>query len=320
MPDPPPWDPRAAEPERRLTPGDRSVGRLMLGALVVALAVAGGVAVAGLMLKAQIPTHLVPDTYVGAQREQVEADAADHEWTVEVSETRQDGTQPGQVLATDPPAGTELKEGKTITLTVSLGPTLVPVPGDIVGADEDDATEALQAVGFVVQPVPQPDDNVDEGVVIGFTDGDPPPEGLPKGSTVRLTVSTGRKIAVPDVSGLSAGDAVAQIEGLGLTTEPRGQHATGGEQAGTVIATDPPAGSLVEPSSTVVVLVAVDQTTVPNVRGKTLEEATAAIEGAGLVVGDTFGNERGRVAFVTPFEGSAVDPGTRVTLIFRRRD
>jgi serine/threonine-protein kinase len=319
-PVPPPWDPRAADAERRLTPGDRSVGRLMLGALVVALAVAAGVAVAALMLQAQIPSHLVPDTYVGAQREQVESDAAQQGWKVKVSETRQDGTQPGQVLATDPAAGTELKEGKTITLTVSLGPTLVPVPPDIVGADEDDATEALQAAGFLVQPVRQPDDNVDEGVVIGFTDGDPPPEGLPKGSTVRLTVSTGRKIEVPDVSGQSAGDAVAQLEGLGLSTEPRGQHPTNGEQAGTVIGTDPPAGSLVDPSSRVVVLVAVDQTTVPNVRGMTLEEATAAIEGAGLVVGGTSGNERGRVAFVLPLEGSRVEPGSEVTLVFRRRD
>jgi eukaryotic-like serine/threonine-protein kinase len=262
---------------------------------------------------------VVPDTYVGAQREQVESDAAQNGWKVKVDETRQDGTQPGQVLATDPAAGTELEEGKTIRLTVSLGATLVPVPDDIVGADEDDAADALEAVGFVVQPVRQPDDNVDEGVVIGFTDGDPPPEGLPKGSTVRLTVSTGRKIEVPDVSGQAAGDAIAQLEGLGLTTEPRGQHPTNGEQAGSVIGTDPPAGSLVEPGSRVAVLVAVDQTTVPNVRGMSLEQATAAIEAAGLVVGDTFGNRDGRVMFATPFEGSQVEPGTEVTLIFRGR-
>jgi serine/threonine-protein kinase len=292
----------------------------MLGALVVAVAVAAGVGVAAFMLKAQIPSHVVPDTYVGAQRQQAESDAAAQGWKVKVDETRQDGTQAGQVLATDPPAGTELKEGRTITLTVSLGPTLVPVPGDIVGADEDDATEALQAAGFVVQPVRQPDDNVDEGVVIGFTDGDPPPEGLPKGSTVRLTVSTGRKIEVPDVSGQSAGDAVAQLEGLGLTTESRGQHSTNGEQAGTVIGTDPPPGELVEPGSRVVVLVAVDQITVPDVRGMTLEEATAAIEGAGLVVGHIDGNERGRVFLSSPFAGAEVEPGTRVRLIFTRRD
>jgi serine/threonine-protein kinase len=133
-------------------------------------------------------------------------------------------------------------------------------------------------------------------------------------------VSTGHKIEVPDVSGQSAGDAVAQLEGLGLTTESRGQHATNGEQAGTVLGTDPPAGELVEPGSRVVVLVAVDQATVPNVQGMRLEEATAAIEGAGLVVGDIVGNERGRVFLTMPFAGSQVEPGTRVRLILGRRD
>jgi serine/threonine-protein kinase len=318
-PVPPPWDPRAAEPGRRLSPGDRSVGRLMLGALVVALAVAAGVGVAAFMFKSQLPSHVVPNTYVGATRDQVESDARQKGWHVRFEETRQDGTQPDQVLATEPAAGTELQEGKTIKVTVSLGPTLVPVPGDIVGADEDGATDALEAVGFVVQPVRQPDENVDEGVVIGFTDGDPPAEGLPKGSTVRLTVSTGDKIGVPDVSGQAAGDAVAQLTGLGLATEQRGQHSPNGEPDGSVLGTDPPAGTLVEPGSRVVVVVQVDQVTVPRVRGMSLEDATAAIEGAGLVVGDTFGNADGRVAFVTPFEGSQVAPGTQVTLIFRRR-
>ena len=38
------------------------------------------------------------------------------------------GTEPDEVVAQRPKSGTELEEGKTVTLTVSLGNTLVTVP------------------------------------------------------------------------------------------------------------------------------------------------------------------------------------------------
>ena len=72
------------------------------------------------------------------------------------------------MLATRPEPGSQLRENKTLVLQVSLGPTLVPVPGDLAGRSDEDAAAALEAAGLVAEIVPQADDEVDEGTVIGF--------------------------------------------------------------------------------------------------------------------------------------------------------
>ena len=74
-------------------------------------------------------------------------------WTIERTETRQDGTVPGQILAQDPAAGTQLKEGDPVKITVSLGPTLVPLPPELVGKPIAEAQAELQAAGFLLGEV-----------------------------------------------------------------------------------------------------------------------------------------------------------------------
>jgi eukaryotic-like serine/threonine-protein kinase len=312
----PPWD--AAGPRPRLTPGDRSVRRLMLGALVVALAIAAGAVASGLYVRAQTPTHTVPTSLIGATRQQVVDGVARFHWHIETKEVRKDGTKPDEVLATSPKPGTELAEGKTLTLTVSLGPTLVDVPTNLVGASESQAVEALAAAGLSGQADRQPSDTVPEGVVMGFVGGKPPPAQLPKGSTIKLVVSAGRKVEIPDVAGMDNAQASAQLQGLGLQVELRGQPPSDGQQPGQVISTDPGAGSTVDPGSTVVVLVAVDRLQVPDLRGMDRDEAREALEDAGLELGRTLGRDNGgKVVFQSPGPGSQAEPGTRVSVILR---
>jgi beta-lactam-binding protein with PASTA domain len=52
----------------------------------------------------------------------------------------------------------------------------------------------------------------------------------------------------------------------------------------------------------------------------TREEATDAIEGAGLEVGHILGDRDGRVVFTAPAPGSQVELGSKVNLIMRRGD
>ena len=54
----------------------------------------------------------------------------------------------GFVISQDPPAGTTLFKGDTVTLTVSQGPPMVTVPPGLVGANADDAKAALEALGL----------------------------------------------------------------------------------------------------------------------------------------------------------------------------
>jgi len=311
----PPW---AGDDEPRgLSPGDRSARRLMLGALVVVLAVVLGVVGGWAWMQANVPSHEVP-ALIGAQKAQALEEVGRFGWAIEIEETRRDGSEPGEVLATRPKPGSQLRENKTLVLQVSLGPTLVPVPGDLAGRSEEDATAALEAAGLVAEIVPQADDEVDEGTVIGFA-GDAPPAELPRGSTVRLAVSSGDdEVEVPDVEGMTYAAAVEELEGLGLAAEPRGERRSGDREVGEVVRTDPEEGDEVDVGSTVVVVVAIDRVRVPEVEGMSAEDARASVEGAGLTVGNVLGPDDGIVFLTVPGIGAEMEVGASVDLIMRR--
>jgi beta-lactam-binding protein with PASTA domain/tRNA A-37 threonylcarbamoyl transferase component Bud32 len=321
-PAPRPWDTGHLEPRRGLSAGDRGVRRLMLGALVVAMAVVFGVVGAAAYMQASIPSHTVP-ALVNSQYNDALKLVEPYSWDVEVEPTRQDGTVAGQVLASDPEAGTELKEGKTLKLTVSDGPTLVQPPEGLVGVTQEEATAMLAAVELGVEFVPQQDDNAPEGTVLGFADNGPDPAGYPKGSRVRLLVASDDEPEIPDLVGVPYQDAVDRLVGLGLTPELEAREPRDGEQPGTVMSTDPEAGTEVEQGDTVRVLVAVDNVMVPSVTGMTLDQARATLQANGLEAGRVIGSDRGTVLFTLPGAGSEVDLGTRVDIVTnggRRRD
>ena len=319
-PPPRPWDTGHLEPRRGLSAGDRSVRRLILSALVVGAAVAIGIGAAAYYMQAQVPSHTVPATLVGAQFDDAVNAVEPFGWEVEAERTRQDGTQPGQVLASDPAAGEKLKEGRTLTLTVSDGPTLVAVPGNLLGMTEEDARATLEGVGLQAAFVPADGGDAEEGTIIGFADGQPPAEGLPKGTTVKLQVATDDDVDIPDLVGDPYQEAVDELEALGLVVTVVGQRPEEDQEPGTVVRTDPPEGTEVQPGAAVQVVVAVDTVTVPQLTGKSVEEARSELEDMGLSVGNVLGHQRGRVLFTAPGAGAEVDVGTAITLITRGRD
>jgi serine/threonine-protein kinase len=56
----------------------------------------------------------------------------------------------GQVIGTDPPAGTAVPKGGTVNLVISLGRQPISVP-EVVGQSAADASDTLEAAGFVVR-------------------------------------------------------------------------------------------------------------------------------------------------------------------------
>ena len=303
------------EPADGLSRGDRSARRLMLGAAVVVLAAALGVIGGWSYLQSQVPAHTVPDSLIGMQRRDVEGAVRDFNWDVVFEETRQDGTEPGQVLETRPAGGASLKEGSKLTVVVSQGATLVDLPADLVGMTGDDARAALEEVDLVAALIPEPSDDVEEGIVTGFVDGEPPDQ-VAKGSTVSLFVSSGPDLEIPDLEGASYADAAAELEAMGLATEAESER-DDDREPGEVIRTEPGAGTVVEEGDTIVIVVAVDQVEVPDVEGKKLDDAIEAIEDAGLTVGTVVGPEGGRVLTSWPFEGTEVETGSTVDLVLR---
>ncbi len=308
----PPHTPPAGTPA--LSAGDRSARRLMLGALVVAVAVAIGVVGSWVYIDSQVPSHAVPEQLVGAQQDQALDMIGGNGWDIVTRRDYYDGTQEGEIVRTVPEPGSALREGETLTLHVSLGPPLVSVPQDLVGLSQEDAEARLATAGLQADVQRQPSDEVDAGIVIAL--GEDVAGQAPRGSSVPLIVSAGRdEPEIPDLEGEQYQDAVAELEALGLEVELDFRPARGSREEGEVIRTDPDEGEEVDQGTTVLVVVAGGRVTVPDVEGATLEDARATLEDADLNVGMVFGPGDGQVQETVPLIDTEVDPGTAIDLV-----
>ncbi len=159
---------------------------------------------------------------------------------------------PDTVLGQTPPGNTKVDKGSTVTLRISQGQEDVRVPS-VVGQDEDRARSTLEDLGFEVRTTQQASDSQPEGRVIEQS-----PRAnteAPKGSTVELTVSSGRSRAqVPSVVGQDSGSAAAELGRAGFRVRTvREPSATVGRDQ--VIRTDPGAGAQLDRGSTVTMVV-----------------------------------------------------------------
>ena len=114
---------------------------------------------------------------------------------LKVKKAEQDSSAPeNEVINSNPPGGTAVDKGSTVTLLVSKGQATVP---NLVGMNVDDAKSALQDAGLKAsvneQPSDQPEGQVTDQSV-------PQGQQRPRGSTIQLTVSSG-----PDGGGTDGG-------------------------------------------------------------------------------------------------------------------
>jgi serine/threonine-protein kinase len=154
-------------------------------------------------------------------------------------ETAYDPSIPaGAVIKSSPAAPDHVLKGGTVKLTVSLGPQPIKVP-DQTGQTPDAATSALQSFGFVVQIAP--DRGYSETVPDGSVVSQSPSGTAAPGTVVTLTLSKGaQQFQVPDVTGLSPGDAQAKLAAAGFTNV---KVSKGLLNASTVNSQDPTGGS-----------------------------------------------------------------------------
>jgi beta-lactam-binding protein with PASTA domain len=227
------------------------------------------------------------------------------------------------VIEQDPPAGEEAEVGSTVTLTVSAGPELAQVP-DVRNKPQDEATQTLEDTGFIVNPVPVENNDVEAGLVINQ---DPPPgTELAPGETVTIEVSSGSgTVTVPGVAGLTQDEARNLLAERGLTNVTTRDVADNNVEAGRVVRSEPAQGAEVPPEQTITLLISAgpQQVSVPDVRGRTEEVAVGLIQQAGLtprVVDEATdkSNEDGRVLTQQPDPNQQVDPGSTVTIVIGR--
>jgi serine/threonine-protein kinase len=150
----------------------------------------------------------------------------------------------GRVIRSDPAPGGRVLRGHSVTVVLSSGPPLVPVPS-VTGQAVGDAQGAIRSAGLQPQVSEQPSAEVEPGQVISQ---DPAGGTARRGSAVRLVVSTGPGVVeVPDVRGLSIDDARQKLEDAGFRVKVRSLP------IGNVFAQSPRAGSQRQQGSTVTI-------------------------------------------------------------------
>ncbi|MFD7555751.1 Stk1 family PASTA domain-containing Ser/Thr kinase [Streptomyces sp. NPDC059835] len=115
-----------------------------------------------------------------------------------------------------------------------------------------------------------------------------PDTKVDKDSTVSVTISTGApKVAIPSVTDLLVDQAEAKLKEAGFQVDRKTQESP--RAAGTVLEQNPKAGGEAEKNSVITLTVAkeVSKATVPNLLGKTKEEAQALLAAANLRLGST---------------------------------
>ena len=165
----------------------------------------------------------------------------------------------GLVVRTDPKPG-PVKPDQVVTLFYSSGNFKTP---NVVGLACSDATAKLQHSHLQADCQDAPSDTAPQGQV--FAQSPSAGQATPQGSTVTLQVSTGpAQVQVPDVTNSDYPTARKQLHDAGL--KPVESSCLPNDPTtpdGTVVATDPPGGSQVDPHSTVTVYVADSTSTTP---------------------------------------------------------
>lgn len=160
---------------------------------------------------------------------------ARQKFNVNVQRVTLDGVPPDQVTSQDPAAGSTIAAGATVTLTVSSGPSSVPVP-NVGGMPLADATNALSGSGLVAKITYSIQAGGDGTVV----QQDPAPAATaPKGSAVSIMVAVPG--TVPNVVGMPLDAAQGTLARYGY----KGGNVSyvQGTPQGTVVATQPSANA-----------------------------------------------------------------------------
>ncbi|WP_116452092.1 Stk1 family PASTA domain-containing Ser/Thr kinase [Blastococcus litoris] len=222
---------------------------LVAGAIAIAVAMSGGEETPTTR-QVQVPTVAnLPQ----AQAEQALTDAGLTVGTVttEASTT----VAEGNVISSDPAAGASRDEGTAVDLVVSGGPDTLGVPA-VVGLDEERARAQLEQAGFTSINSRQVESLEDEGTVVGVN----PAEGqqAAPNQPITLQISTGT-LRLPDVANRSEADARKALTDLGFSNSQIVSVNSERDDVpqGTVVGTEPGAGTAVGAGEEITLLIAV---------------------------------------------------------------
>jgi beta-lactam-binding protein with PASTA domain len=216
----------------------------------------------------------------------------------------------GDVVRTDPAAGTKLHKGAVVTLVPSSGFRLIKVP-DVGGQQLSEAKQALRNAGLTVGQVRQvASSSVDAGIVIGTS----PAAGLrwPQPKPVTITVSEGPPLPNFVGQNVAAIQQWAGQNGIQLNVQ---QDTSSDQPQGTITRQSPGDGTPITQNETVTVFVSTGppQVTIPpNLAGDSVNDARKQLQQLGFKVNVTKFGPFNKVISVNP-SGQA-PKGSTVTI------
>ncbi len=158
----------------------------------------------------------------------------------------------GYIIIQDPLPDKKVKSGRIIHLTVSLGPQVINVPF-LAGIDIQKGELILKRLGFTIEKTDYVNsDTIIRGKIIRTI-----PEHeveLTKGDAVKVIVSKGPVLKMPDLAGKTQHEVEAELEKLGLVFGEI-KEVEGSGVKGSVIVQSPAPGEIVEPGDTVTLMV-----------------------------------------------------------------
>jgi eukaryotic-like serine/threonine-protein kinase len=170
----------------------------------------------------------------------------------DIEQQPSDTVKKGLVISTTPGGGTVLPQGEHVTVEVSSGVEKFAAP-NLVGLDRDAAERALENKGLV--PVVQEIESTQaEGTVVQQQ----PVAGtkVQQGDRVTITVSKGPgAVAVPDVVGLTRGDARGELQAAGFAVQAKTRDSSDPADDDIVLDQRPGHGTQLKKGRTVVIYV-----------------------------------------------------------------
>lgn len=314
-PPPPPQAWEDEEPPRRT---GRTVAIVV--AVIAALGLIGFFAYQVLGGPAQPDQVAVPNV-VGQDPDAARTAVVNAGLLVDLKQEPSDVAQTNKVTRTDPGSNVQVAERSRVTIYVGTGPASATVPA-LTGKTPDEAASLLEQRGLKLgeQNTQETSDSSLVGTIISST----PAAGVdaPGGSAVSVVVGTKQTtVAVPDVNGQSEDQAKSTLANSGFTSVQT-QNVDGGGQEGSVVGTNPAAGTRVAPGTTITLQISRgNKVQMPNVVGQSVNDAVDQLRSAGIrnyqlqatQVNDS--SQNNRVIQTDPSAGRSVDPDDTVTLV-----
>ncbi|KND41311.1 MULTISPECIES: Stk1 family PASTA domain-containing Ser/Thr kinase [Streptomyces] len=284
----------------RTAPGSRRGLLAVVVAVLLVLGVGGGIWYINSGQFTQVPAVLEQSEAAATKR--LEGAGLD----VDVKEAYSDTVERGKVISTDPAPGERIRDNDSVTVTVSKGPETVKVP-DMKGLRLDLAKDRLKDDGLEPGLVNREfSDEVVRGQVIRTQPGSG--TKVSAGAAVRIVVSRGAPVEVPELAGASVEDATAQLEEAGLKVKIASKQVNSEYDKGLVAEVSPGVGKQVGTGDTVTLTLSKGpvMVEVPDVVGESVDEATRRLEAAGFEVEE----DRGILGFFADeVKGQSVDGG-----------